>query len=279
MLIRAARFAALTQKSHAFYLVDDFLAALEISGAPASALVQAETDAAQALRGARHIFTITSGLGESVRARYGVSATTLPLAFEPAPRPVGPVQRQIIYVGSINFLYAEGMRHLIRLMDKLRQNDAADLKLRLTVSPEVAAKAFGALPPFVLSSPVATSDGLAQEIASSLFAFLPYSFSSREKNMVTTSFPSKSMEYLAYARSIVVYGPDYGVATRLFRDMQLPTVASSLEELEDTLRLHLSSPPDHSFAYRRYLTEFHSLSAIRKTICTALGLDPGGQRP
>jgi hypothetical protein len=138
---------------------------------------------------------------------------------------------------------------------------------------DMARTELGELPPFVVSSPVDTSKGLAREIASSLFAFLPSSFDLREKVMVATSFPSKSMEYLAYARSIVVYGPDYGVATRLFREKGLPSVVSSPSELEDKVHSHLASWPQNSSIYRSYLAEAHSLAAVRKTLCDNLDLE------
>ena len=93
--------------------------------------------------------------------------------------------------------------------------------------------------------------------------------------MVSTSFPSKSLEYLAYARSIVVFGPDYGVATKVFREAGLPSVVSSPEELEGAINSHLQAWPEHSAVYRRYLVEAHSLAAARKTICDGLGLEDG----
>jgi hypothetical protein len=219
------------------------------------------------------VFAITEGLGEHLLENYGVSATTLPLAFELQPRPLLPAKNQIIYLGSINFLYAEGLRDLFDVVERVSQTRGVELTVRLTVPAELAERELGRLPPFVVSSPIETSDGLAREIASSLFAFLPYSFDAREKAMVTTSFPSKSMEYLAYARSIVVYGPEYGVATRVFRKMGLPSVVSTPRELEEAVRVHQTAWPEHSLLYRKYLAAAYSREAARKTLCDELGLE------
>ena len=49
------------------------------------------------------------------------------------------------------------------------------------------------------------------------------------------------MEDLSYARSIVVYGPDYGVAIQYFRKAGLPTVVSSVVELRVERALILES--------------------------------------
>jgi hypothetical protein len=138
----------------------------------------------------------------------------------------------------------------------------------------MAQRQLGELPSFVVAAPEPTAEGLAHEIASSLFAFLPYSFGVQEKAMVTTSFPSKSLEYLAYARSIVVYGPEYGVATQYFRAAGLPSIVSSPAELEEALHGHIRSSPDFSGLYRQYLKTFHSTLAVRETLCTSLDLRP-----
>jgi hypothetical protein len=272
-LMRIARLASQAGKSYSFFVVDDFISALRIAGTNEDAVQRAADRSRTVLRGAKHVFAISDGLGEYLHEQFGVSTITLNLAFEPEPIPIQPKKKQIIYVGSINFLYTAGLRDLFQVVERIRQTSGDDLTVRLTVAAALAARELGVLPPFVVSTPAETSEGLAREIASSLFAFLPSSFDLREKVMVATSFPSKSMEYLAYARSIVVYGPDYGVATRLFLEKGLPSVVSSPSELEDKVHSHLASWPQNSSIYRSYLAEAHSLAAVRKTLCDNLGLE------
>jgi hypothetical protein len=271
-LIRAGRLAGLTGKSCVFYLVDDFLAAMRISGAQPADMTKAAAMSQDILRRAKHVFTITDGLGEHFRESFGIAPTTLRIAFEPEPVPAPPRKKQIIYVGSVNFLYASGLRDLFKLVDQIRRNSGEDLTVRLTADMAVASEQLGNLPSFVTSAPLESSDALAKEIASSLFAFLPYSFDLREKAMVSTSFPSKSLEYLASARSIVVYGPEYGVATKLFREEGMPSVTSSSKELLAVILEHLAASPDHSTVYRNYLATEHGLAVIRKTFCQDLDL-------
>lgn len=271
-LVRGARLAAGSGRSHAVFLVDDFIPMLRHARVPAGKLPQLEAEVCSALRDASHVFTITDGLGQHVREKYDVSSTRLQLAFEPAPRPMVAAKNQVLYVGGVNFLYADGLRDLFQAVERVRNTSGADLTVRLTQSAAVATRELGALPSFVVAAPIETADGLAQEIASSLFAFLPYSFGLPQKIMVSTSFPSKSMEYFAYARSIVVYGPEYGVATKSFRKAGLPSVVSSPAGLEEMIRSHLDVHPDHSSLYRKYLASSHSLASARKTLCDALGL-------
>ncbi len=270
-IIRGARLSVLSSKSYAFYLVDDFVLSLRQAGASQKTIQHAIEQAREALRGASHVFTITDGLGEHLRKNYHISPTTLPLAFEPNPRPLLPVKNQVIYVGGTSFLYADGLHDLFKMVERVRAS-GVDLTVRLTVPANVAARNLGELPSFVHSGPVETADGLANEIASSLYAFLPYSFDEQHRLMVSTSFPSKSMEYLAYARSIVVYGPDYGVATEYFRKAGLPSVVSSQSELEEATRTHLAVQPNYSASYREYLKATHSLVAVHKILCDDLSL-------
>jgi hypothetical protein len=271
-LMRATDLANRASKPYIHYLVDDFLLPLRLAGKGETAIRTAAQRAAVALRGATHVFTITDGLGDYLRETFGVSSTTLNLAFEPDTRPSVSVKNQIIYVGSVNFLYANGLRDLFHVVERIRRDTQVDLTVRLTVPARIAVAELGELPQFAVCEPIATAQGLAREIASSLFAFLPYSFDLRERAMVTTSFPSKAMEYLAYARSIVVHGPEYGVATKLFRKMALPSLVSSPGELEGVTRSHMIARPEHSVIYRTYLVEAHSLAATRKTICNDLGI-------
>jgi hypothetical protein len=275
IMTRAAKLAARTGKLNVFYIVDDFLAPLQIAGASQDVVQRESKRACKALRGAKHIFTITDGLGTRLQQRYGISTTTLRLAFEPDPQLTIPPKKQILYMGSINFLYTACLHDLFRIVDQVRQSSGVDLTVRLMTdfSTEMVVDQLGDLPPFVTSARAKNAEDLAAEIASSLFSFLPYSFDTQEKSMVSTSFPSKALEYLAYARSIVVYGPEYGVATKLFRETNMPSVVTSPDELEKSITSHLGAWPDHSVIYRTYLTQAHSLAAARRTICRDLSLE------
>jgi hypothetical protein len=273
LLRRTAQIAQQSGKAYVFYVVDDFLASLRITGANDVVIDRARRDAAVAIRGAKHVFAITDGLGEQVRRTFDVATTTLELAFEPGKIVKPAVKLQVVYVGSINFLYTAGLLDLFRAVGQVREKSGADLTVRLVCPESKARIGLGELPAFVHAAPERTAEGLASEIASSLCAFLPYSFEDKEKPMVSTSFPSKSLEYLGYARSIVVYGPDYGVTSRRFRSASLPSVVASAPELEDILRVHVADHPDYSAFYTNYLRAVHSLEAVGATFCKDLGVE------
>jgi hypothetical protein len=211
---------------------------------------------------------ITAALGELLHQQFSISPVTLPLAFEPNPRPEPALKSQIFFLGSVNFLYVEGLKTLIQIVERLRGELACNLTIRLT-SPG-GTDALGPLPFFVNATPIVGADALAAEIAASLFAFLPYSFDPALRTMVTTSFPSKAMECLAYARSLVVHAPSYSNSARLFTEASLPQVTHTDADLEVAVRNHLENAPDHSACYRTYLADNHSPAIVRRILLDTL---------
>lgn len=271
VLARLDRIAATAGKAFSVYLVDDFEWTMRLHGKPESEIAHVSARMRQSLRRAAHTFAITDELGKLLQSQFGIAPVTLPLAFEPGARPSTAVKDQIFFLGSVNFLYADALRTLIDTVTQLRATTGRNLTIRFTSAS--AADTLGPLPDFVTIARIEGADALAREIAASLFAFLPYSFDEKLKTMVMTSFPSKSMEYFAYARSIVVYAPDYSNSSRLFTRTGLPSVTASQDELKQLIVSHLQSAPDHNPLYRDYLERFHSPAAVRNVILTTLGLD------
>ena len=249
------------------YLVDDFAWTMRLHGKSEAEIAATAARMRKILSRARHLFAITDELGALLTEQFGLTATTLRLGFEIKPAPSPPRKDQIFFLGSINFLCVSALKTLIETVRCLRVETGRDIVIRFTCDPQAA---LGQLPSFVHAAPIPGANALAQEIAASLFAFLPYSFDETLRTMVKTSFPSKSMECLAYARSIVVFAPAYSNSARFFTAAALPTVTLTPAALEQTIRQHLAVPPDHSRQYRDYLDRRHAPAAIRETLLSTL---------
>jgi hypothetical protein len=267
VLSNVARIASRAGKPFSVYVVDDFITPMRLAGIAENAISATEKRARAALQQARHVFAISDGLGALFEKEFGVTATTLPLVFEPGPEFSEPVKKQIIFVGSVNFLYADALRALIEGVHAIREESGEDLRIRFT-SP--SAVELGTLPSFVQVEPLGSAQSLAREISASLFAFLPYSFEARVADMVRSSFPSKLMEYLAYARSIVAFTPEYANTTSYFRAYDLPELVHDRDALRLTIQRHLKEAPVFSDIYRRQLTRIHSPQTARETILSTL---------
>jgi hypothetical protein len=269
-IFRTEALANMTGKTFSVYLVDDFVHPLRLRKMPEAEIAKIEEKVGAALRRATCVFTITDNLGRAVAESYGVRAITLPLSAKVAPRPSVPVKDQIFYLGSTNFLYADSLQALFRSVGRVRERTGRDLKVRLTVSLEDARSSLEDVPDFVVAAPIAGAELMAQEIAASLAAYIPYTFDVRHKAMVTTSFPSKSLEYFKYARSILVYGPDYSSAMQYFAENKLPVVCASENALDTALLEHLNARPDHSGAYTAVLEANHSEALVRGRVLGAM---------
>lgn len=249
------------------YLVDDFECTMQLQGHGAPDIAATKARMQHRLARAQNIFAITDGLGELLHRQFGVAATTLNLAYEAGPERGAPRTDQIFFLGSINFLYLDALRTLLEIVARLRTQTGRDITVRFTHG---ARTELDPLPDFAQAAPIRSADLLADEIASSLFAFLPYSFDAAVRVMVETSFPSKSLECMAYARSILVYAPDYSGSVRFFEKAGLPIVTRTRQALEAEILRQLDARPDHGTQYRAYLAATHSPQVLRETLLSAL---------
>jgi hypothetical protein len=267
VLARVDAIAAKANLPFSVYLVDDFEWTLRLNGRPEREIGAIKARMAKSLVRAQHIFAITDELGALLRRQFSVTTTTLRLATEPLPAPNPPRKDQIFFLGSINFLYVSVLKTLLKIVSRLRAETGRNISVRFTHD---ACTPLDPLPDFVRAEPIAAVDALAEEIAASTFAFLPYAFEPSLRTMVETSFPSKSMECLAYARSIVVHAPHYSNSARFFAEAGLPVVTSTEEALEQEIRHQLAARPDHRARYRAYLADKHGLKTARETLLSAL---------
>lgn len=267
VLARVDAIAAEAGLPFSVYLVDDFEWTLRLNGRSEEEIGTIKARMGKSLARAQHVFAITDELGVLLHRQFGVTATTLRLATEPRPAPNPPRKDQIFFLGSINFLYVSALQTLLGIVAQLRVETGRDISVRFTHGAKTT---LDPLPDFVRAEPIAEAQALAEEIAASAFAFLPYAFEPSLRTMVETSFPSKSMECLAYARSIVVHAPDYSNSARFFAGAGLPVVTSTEEALEQEIRRQLADRPDHRAQYRAYLAEKHGLESARETLLSTL---------
>ena len=268
VLARVGAIAECARLPFSVYLVDDVESTMRLNGRNEPEIASTMTRMRKVLVQARHVFAITDELGSLLHRQFGITTTTLKLALEPPPTPASSARKdQIFFLGSINFLYLSALRTLLEIVKRLRAETGRDITVRFTHDLPTD---LGPLPDFVHAAPIADAGGMMEEINASLFAFLPYGFEPELRTMVETSFPSKAMEYLAHARSIVVYAPDYSISARFFAKAALPAIVPTPQALEQEIRRQLAAPADHAAQYRTYLAAQHSLETVRRTLLSVL---------
>ncbi len=269
--IRAYRLAKSARLRCALYLVDDFTESHRLAhGEPLVPAIQAELTAA--IQGSQ-ILTISEGLQARMHEVYGVSSQVIPLPYpEIESLPETPSIPQVLFVGNVSHFYQDGLRDMAETIAEINRETGGNLTLRITLGkPEVVAKTIGSHP-FITCGNSGGSEDLSREISRSLLCFLPYSFTEEYRVMVSTSFPSKLLDYLASARSVLCYAPPYASSTHYFQTHSLPRSLEreSRPALKKTLQEHLSEQPNHSSAYREVLQRHHSTASIRQRLTTSL---------
>lgn len=225
---------------------------------------------AQVLEESAQIYTVTEELGKLFAARYRVSYKVLPLVSSnvfSGVRTDCKAKYFGVYLGSINHLYKDGLSILINEVEKLRNISNLNLKLRLISSPaDAATLRDAALPAWIDCGTEKCDEKIRSDIRESMFCFLPYSFESTEKIMVSTSFPSKMLNYLTDARAIVVFAPAYSTAAKILNRFNLPFVVSTVKDLGVALSTILYEKPELSADYYGIVDKMYSPSAIRKIL-------------
>ena len=124
--------------------------------------------------------------------------------------------------------------------------------------------------------PFATEFEMANAINSCGAGYVPYSFAPHFRRMTETSFPSKLFEYLAYAKKIVVWAPEYSSAAQFFMRHKLPGLftESDPRAFQNFLQKFLQTGGDYSMHYQNSLVEFE-YGSFSRTIFRAINSNRG----
>lgn len=265
------------------YLVDDLEESALLNGHPHWA-PKFRRQEARILRAADRIFAISPGYVEHLLAKYGVSATWLPivipesnLVYRPYPT-ARPDVRTITFLGAVNLLYLEALRDLVKTIRRWNSEEPA-YQVRLCIltygDPLLVRRQLdaGAETEVVFRC---GNDEMERRLRGSWALFLPYSFAASVRVMVETSFSHKLVECLRAGRPVLVYGPAYASVPRYFTENGLPLCVTRKEELpaalQDIARHDTSQLVNQ---YQAIIERFHS----RDRLVTLLDSSSGSKTP
>lgn len=160
---------------------------------------------------------------------YPISSFQTPeiqaLQVKPQDKPL-----RLVYLGNMGGDYGQILQSLIRHLKDYPQN-WLNLKLYGPVdnwSQDLLSFAFETS---IYGGPKYGSD--AQAVLMKADAYLVVSsFDKTFQRRVRTSFPSKLLEYAAYGKPIVTWGPEYSSAIRFLQDQQISTIVTSPDPSE-----------------------------------------------
>lgn len=272
--VRASKLASRAGLKHVIYSVDDPFAWADERAAVRPKLATIKPTVHEAFQRAAAVLTITPDLAGALSIKTGRECHALALPYVETPVQVNSLKRQLIYVGTMSHLYGDSFVQVVEAVVR-RRAAGDDLRLRATFLPDALEGLLPTVPDFVDLGRIDDRSAFLTEIAESLAAVCPISFDPAQE-MVRTSFPSKLLDYLCNARSIVVHGPAESVASRYLADADLPYVSSCPKELDAVLKLISEEQPDLRARYRERLDAAHGSEQFRATLQSVVSGIPIG---
>jgi glycosyltransferase involved in cell wall biosynthesis len=209
------------------------------------------------LRRATHIYAVSPAMQKSILREFGAhSEVQLPATvaysdFERSrPHNKNDECPVILFAGGLNHATDDGLRLLATLISngKLRQYGIP--KVRFHLHANVTAeerRARGWDHPDILTLGWVDQTHVPELLGSADILFLPYSFRESSRHMVETAFPSKTADYLAAGKPILVVGPPYSTLVQYAREEGFAEVVT--EPSVDMLALAIQRIilcPDHA---------------------------------
>ena len=286
-LYRGIRLAQACNLPIAVYLVDDFLSGAELSD-DTTALRTAQQDIPLWLKQVDQIFVISEGLKSRIRSLYNLDSAVLPLpyALDPNDKPseksleLKEVDQEIIFVGNLSHFYIDGLKQMVQAIDEINSTIGSNIKLRLTLPSSKDAQNIIGHYDCIRCKPCANNLDLYRAIHSSMLCFAPYSFREEYKIMVSTSFPSKILEYLSAARHILILGPPDATSVDYFNKNKLNTVLTNEnpKEIREIIIGQLNGNAEYSSKYREVLRQNHDPNKVALQIISTLESYPHSGR-
>jgi hypothetical protein len=263
------------------YLVDDLEESARLSGRPDLAR-RFKAEEWNLLRKAGRIFAISPGYCEHLHEKYGVNATWLPTATRTTEAPHQPFHRtkpdirRISFLGSVNSLYADTLKAVVKSIRRWNQSSASfklEMQIMTYEDEGLVRQMIGAGSETVVLHRLPDSERL-QRLLSSWAVLLVYSFEPDMRTMVSTSFATKLMESLGAGRPLIVVGPAYASIPRYFRENHLPLAVEKIDALDSLWsQLENIDSPATIARYGEVLQRFHSPAAIRQIMQAGLESD------
>ena len=273
-LKRAYEISEYNNLKTAFYFVDDIEDSCMLSGDKNKIRICSKYMDGW-MKKADKIFSISYGLKNAIKKRYGVDSIVLPLSYEINKKyklHVTDMKNQIIFVGSPGHFYIEGLKKLIGIVDQINDQYNYNITFRLTMFDQETIKTLFGEHDFIRSGILDSKAKLVHEISSSLFCVAPYSFKNEYKNMVSTSFPSKLLEYLCYAKAILIISPDYSSSVQYFKLHELEKVITIDDRniIKNAILEQYKERNDYSNKYQSIIEDVHDPKRTSQIIVDAL---------
>ena len=213
-----------------------------------------------AIQEASHIYAVSPEMHEFLKREFKVESEVQLVATERHIAAVrGLASRShsgvIVYAGQITEAVEDNLKLLAKIIcnGKLDQlgASAANLFLYTKISAETI-RDWGWQHPRISVRGWVSQNELHDVLADADLLFLPFSFSESARYAVERAFPSKTADYLAAGRPILVFGPRYSSLVRYAEEQGF---AEIVDEFDESLLAHGIQRIFSDSAYRSQLCQ------------------------
>ncbi len=183
-----------------------------------------------AIRRADHVFVVSNGMQEQLKAEYGVDAELqLPATdawdLTPSPFAARNGALRILYTGN-GWAAQDSLDLLVRLVREkaFRRYGLQAVELHLCAPWTIDAD------PEIIQHGWVSESEVRQQIAAADVLFLPYSFESEYQVFTRTSFPAKAADYIASGKAILILGPKGSSICRYAEQFHCAELVTELSE-------------------------------------------------
>ncbi|EPV8285223.1 glycosyltransferase family protein [Vibrio alginolyticus] len=219
------------------------------------------------LESCTRVLVISQGMKNYIENKYNAKAEVLNLPYDDYNKSVNhevTSNKEILFLGNLSHFYLDGILDILKVIQYLNDELGYNLKLRLTSAcPKEIYENYSSI---ITVESVAGKDNLHKMISESALCFIPYSFDNKYKTMVTTSFPSKTLECIAHSKSVLVYGPQYSSSIQYFNDNDIATCVSDRSFTLLTEGVVSALNIDMQQLYKNTLITNHSNDYIRSVV-------------
>ena|GEM_PF-338919 len=194
------------------------------------------------LRSAAGVIVPNAGLGEEYRRRYGVKAVIIhnPCDDEVVEDlhidwPASPAGIRLVYTGQVWDAHFDALRNLIDALEYLNRNDIA-LHIYSGQRPEEMKLGHLDGAPVIFHHHVPAKQAVQVQRRADIL-FLPLAFHSPYPEVIDTSLPSKTGEYLASGRPVLVHAPASSIVSRYFKQYECGVVVDERDPVQLALAI------------------------------------------
>jgi glycosyltransferase involved in cell wall biosynthesis len=262
----AAAAGWLTSKPYIVVVHDDFISQTERATWFSRKVVKSLTGLV--LRRAAHVYSVSPGMQRLLREEFRCEsevqwpATERDTTLRQRVRTVAD-DFVILFAGAITYANEDSLTLLAELISsgELKQHGMLDVKLhvctKVNENPQWCSK--WSSQDLVIKDWLSQSE-LSKTLAEADMFFLPYSFRKSSRHGVQTAFPSKTADYLAAGKPILILAPWYSSLARYASEEGFAEVVTefSVQVLADAIRKVALSPDHRAALSRRALQAFAS---------------------